>query len=510
MHPPAIPSGRSPVIKVDRASLGDHINQSSTLSGQTPLMSSDDRDDTAKSRSHSTSDRPHSAVTAEIDADGLSWVFTPPVLVKHGMFTGRWLRFALAVAQEPVLGRRKTEKDRRPLGPAPIVRFRAVECRRRRSGADDWNEEEVDTNSIEPSHLICAAELASSISLAGGSARSSRTGKSQVATQADQMRPAAQFDMGVVMTETQSVKKDGSGQANTSDHGAPLEMMTPSSVREREERGVPRPAVPAGRADILDPDWRLRPGAKPPPDLQSGSQASAQGVRSFPVDEGNSYQGSGTRTGTGEATSNSLRGASRSSVRNLYGSLHVAGVRVPAPAGGVGTWFLFTDLSVRQEGTYSLRFRCFDLTAIGQDTDLAAPSLVECQSQRFKVYSPRQVPPLPKPTELAEHFAKQGFKLNTRKNERTVSSPPPQVSSRPGSASSSDPEDQPSGQQQRPRATPMQGDQSSSTGASTELSVDLSVKGQSVSKDEAGFGTSTSASFATGDSGSYESAGRRG
>jgi hypothetical protein len=44
-----------------------------------------------------------------------------------------------------------------------------------------------------------------------------------------------------------------------------------------------------------------------------------------------------------------------------------------------------------------------------------APVLVEANSQAFKVYSPRNFPGLPKPTELAEHFGRQGFKLNTRK-----------------------------------------------------------------------------------------------
>jgi len=28
--------------------------------------------------------------------------------------------------------------------------------------------------------------------------------------------------------------------------------------------------------------------------------------------------------------------------RNLYGNSHVSGIRVPAPEGGVGLWFLFT------------------------------------------------------------------------------------------------------------------------------------------------------------------------
>lgn len=60
------------------------------------------------------------------------------------------------------------------------------------------------------------------------------------------------------------------------------------------------------------------------------------------------------------------------------------------------------------------------------------PHLVDTQSDDFRVYSPRKYVPLnypcliltfsfpglPKPTELAEHFALQGYKLNTRKVRR--------------------------------------------------------------------------------------------
>lgn len=86
------------------------------------------------------------------------------------------------------------------------------------------------------------------------------------------------------------------------------------------------------------------------------------------------------------------------------------------------------------------------------DPDLGPiPHLVDTQSDDFRVYSPRKsvpvsselsrltfsFPGLPKPTELAEHFALQGYKLNTRKvrhrrdfgltgqNERQQASPNP-------------------------------------------------------------------------------------
>ena len=63
------------------------------------------------------------------------------------------------------------------------------------------------------------------------------------------------------------------------------------------------------------------------------------------------------------------------------------------------------------------------------------------------MYSPRNFPGLPKPTELAEHFGRQGFKLNTRKvgleqfcyvegrsscqNERQAKTPPASPPERP-------------------------------------------------------------------------------
>lgn len=67
-------------------------------------------------------------------------------------------RFHLDVAQEPIHGRRKTEKDRRPLAHCPIVRLRVKECRRITDASpynrerDDyeqgWEETEVDMSYV--------------------------------------------------------------------------------------------------------------------------------------------------------------------------------------------------------------------------------------------------------------------------------------------------------------------------------------------------------------------------
>nr|XP_018266814.1 uncharacterized protein I303_00792 [Kwoniella dejecticola CBS 10117]OBR88972.1 hypothetical protein I303_00792 [Kwoniella dejecticola CBS 10117] len=424
------------------------------------------------SHDHATGESSISDTSAvPVATDDIDWVFTPPVLVQHGMFEGRYLRFALAVAQEPVLGRRKTEKDRRPLGPAPIVRFRAVEKKRRKSGGSGTgSEEEIDPSSIEPSHLICAAELGPPTE-----------------------RPTVTRPPGSTGSSSQPQEQEISGKQDAEDGDVPMIDGEEESTLE-----FMKPAPPA----ITSSSFEFGRGSGPTSTLHDMlSKERESNVRSG----SGSASGSGSQTTIGAKASRSASG-STTGVRNLYGNLHVAGVRVPAPEGGMGTWFLFTDLSVRQEGTYSLRFRCFDLTAISTDDGAPAPCLVEAQSQPFRVYSPRQVPPLPKPTELAEHFARQGFKLNTRKNERTASSPPASSSSMPpppfvpGTKHNEE-------EQERPGITPLQdqaGDGEVVGGSSTSTSGKSQGSQGSGSIRTAG-GSGSIGSIGTLSGGSYQS-----
>ncbi|EIW67972.1 hypothetical protein TREMEDRAFT_63857 [Tremella mesenterica DSM 1558] len=301
--------------------------------------------------------------------------FGDPVFVERGMFAGRWMRFSLHVAQQPILGRRKTEKDRRPLAHSPIVRLRVRECHRLPSTLDDrerdqWEEEEVDVSSLESSYLICSAELRSPGDAPfdpSGSAMSTPMSRPMWVVEHDDGRPGS---------ESTSSGSHGIGGINTSYSPSPQD---PSRTRRRSDR-----------SDEL-------------------SESSEEDV-------GRTHEAKRSRSEPGG--------------RNLFGNLHVAGVRVAAPEGGMGLWFLFTDLCVRYEGSYHLRFRCYDLTAIGSEDD-PRPELVACESQAFTVYSPRNFPGLPKPTDLSEHFARQGFKLNTRKTERTISNLPSPPTARP-------------------------------------------------------------------------------
>ena len=76
--------------------------------------------------------------------------------VTRGNVVGLMNRFNLEVAQQPIHGRRKTEKDRRPLAHCPIVRLRFKECKRITDGTmrghpdweEGWEEEEIDVSCV--------------------------------------------------------------------------------------------------------------------------------------------------------------------------------------------------------------------------------------------------------------------------------------------------------------------------------------------------------------------------
>nr|XP_019048889.1 hypothetical protein I302_02668 [Kwoniella bestiolae CBS 10118]OCF27819.1 hypothetical protein I302_02668 [Kwoniella bestiolae CBS 10118] len=504
--PPPPPLGRAASSSSSHNSLSASSPSSSTrlttntvLGSRSQPASSSPLTSNVFSHDHTTTATSSSTLPAEGPPanEEIDWVFTPPVLVKHGMFAGRSLRFALAVAQEPVLGRRKTEKDRRPIGPAPIVRFRAMEQKRRRrsggSGSGTGSEEEVDPSSIEPSHLICAAELGPP------SEKPNRSiGIPSTSHQASSSKPKSRY----AEEDGQGVGDVDVGSDDDDDQGGFFAKERVSNIRSGS--GAPPRQVPEESMIVDNPssedELKEDEPDQPISMMQSGYTSRTQSAN---------RSGGSSRTETG---------GSSKGVRNLYGNLHVAGVRVPAPEGGMGTWFLFTDLSVRQEGTYSLRFRCFDLTAIASDEGVPAPCLVEAQSQPFRVYSPRQVPPLPKPTDLAEHFAKQGFKLNTRKNERTASSPPPSSTSQnvipPPPMFSDKPNKKPSTgkTKERPAAKPLQDSDSgrshdSGKGASTGSSIhtvhDISGESGSVVLSGSG-GSRSSVGLAAGSAGSGE------
>ncbi|KAL0578334.1 hypothetical protein V5O48_003648 [Marasmius crinis-equi] len=80
--------------------------------------------------------------------------------------------------------------------------------------------------------------------------------------------------------------------------------------------------------------------------------------------------------------------------------------------------FVFSDLAVKIEGQFILRYRAFDIysRAAGHNSDLVVQA--ECYGEPFRVYSTKEFPGLQASTELTKLIARYGVRLNIRETER--------------------------------------------------------------------------------------------
>ncbi|KAF9154496.1 hypothetical protein BG015_000783 [Linnemannia schmuckeri] len=107
--------------------------------------------------------------------------------------------------------------------------------------------------------------------------------------------------------------------------------------------------------------------------------------------------------------------------RILMGSLVVSPILLNNPEGIPGWYFSFPDLSIRTEGTYTLKFSLmrfgscdFSSSEDGQASMLVAEEI----SEPFQVFSAKKFPGMTESTELSKAFAKQGLKIPIRNDLR--------------------------------------------------------------------------------------------
>ena len=127
-----------------------------------------------------------------------------------------------------------------------------------------------------------------------------------------------------------------------------------------------------------------------------------------------------TRAGVDSLSSSE---AARTTVhRMLAGSLVSSPVQLYNTCEKEGCFFIFSDLSVRAEGIYRLRFSLFSIDIPSLMIPGAKTTMLgHCISEPFTVYSAKQFPGMLKSTELTMAFAKQGMKLQVRSEQRRTS-----------------------------------------------------------------------------------------
>ncbi|KAF0501119.1 velvet factor [Gigaspora margarita] len=112
-----------------------------------------------------------------------------------------------------------------------------------------------------------------------------------------------------------------------------------------------------------------------------------------------------------------------SSTRNLMGHCTSSAYVLNDHSGQQGIYFIFQDLSVRTEGTFTLKFSFCNVKelmvqSLNGFTSTRGSVAAEVYSAPFKVYSAKKFPGMTESTALSKAFAKQGIKIPIRKETR--------------------------------------------------------------------------------------------
>ncbi|KAI9252464.1 velvet factor-domain-containing protein [Sporodiniella umbellata] len=99
-------------------------------------------------------------------------------------------------------------------------------------------------------------------------------------------------------------------------------------------------------------------------------------------------------------------------VRNLIGSVISNGYFLNDENSIPGIYFIFQDLSIRLESTYTLQFALINLDKRHSDTGTKIQN--EIFSEPFTVYSAKKFPGMTESTSLSRCFSKQGIKIPVR------------------------------------------------------------------------------------------------
>lgn len=91
--------------------------------------------------------------------------------------------------------------------------------------------------------------------------------------------------------------------------------------------------------------------------------------------------------------------------------------------GSRACFFVFTDLSIRQEGQFRLHFKLIALSvlqlpSVGGSSSAGGQVLAEALTEPFTIYSPRRFPGMTESTELAKCLARQGIQVPVRNDIR--------------------------------------------------------------------------------------------
>ncbi|RPD78539.1 hypothetical protein L226DRAFT_531879 [Lentinus tigrinus ALCF2SS1-7] len=107
----------------------------------------------------------------------------------------------------------------------------------------------------------------------------------------------------------------------------------------------------------------------------------------------------------------------------ILAGAHVASPITTSHNNGRVLLFVFSDLAVQQEGTFTLRYCVFDIfskTTVDGGLSHRAPVLASCFGGVFKVWSTKTFPGLPSSTELTRRLSLLGAPVNIRSADHKI------------------------------------------------------------------------------------------
>ncbi|GAW10379.1 developmental regulator [Lentinula edodes] len=276
-----------------------------------------------------------------------------PIRFQCGQFAGKIIRSELCEIQKADLGRKYARVDRRPLDPPPVVVLKFVEV------LDETAPDgvrELTFEEIQILGLLCTVDLFPVIDAVSLGSPTTKSGPRK-------FNPSSSTT--IASSHYGPVSYDSHGYTpGSSIQGLPLTTSSAYSIGSR--RGSPsRTAHPS---DIVHWTGHI-------PITESSKMTDALVGATFVQPQFIDYEGS----------------------RALI--------------------FVFSDLAVKNEGTFLLRYRMFDLFSKAEGHEDRVIQ-AECYGGPFRVYSTKEFPGLRASTELTKLISRYGIRLNIRETER--------------------------------------------------------------------------------------------
>ncbi|KAF5365321.1 hypothetical protein D9758_005438 [Tetrapyrgos nigripes] len=332
-----------------------------------------------------------------------------PIFFTAGQFKGRTIRAELVEIQKADLGRKYARVDRRPLDPPPVIALHLYEViNDENNGETEYEINNVDE--IQTHGLLCTVDLFpvvgldsphTSVPVSGHSPHSSQSSPSPQSTSSSPTHSSY----------PQSIHGD----------------LPYIPIRSSDHVSFPSPQHYSRYHQSTQAAFNFSQNQNQPQSRYTQTNATASSSTSTPSPHGGLYTTLQFSTPPVQPETphpsdivhrvESVPITESSKMTNsLVGSTFVMPTTIEYQ-GKKTLLFVFSDLAVKSEGYFILRYRMFDLFSRALDMeDLVIQA--ECYGGMFRVYSTKEFPGLQASTELTKNLSRYGVRLNIRETER--------------------------------------------------------------------------------------------